>query len=195
MAPTRSAKPLQHDTADRSTLLALARASIAHGLEHASPLQVRPGDYGPALREERAVFVTLTQGGSLRGCIGHLEAVQPLVQDVAENAFQAAFRDPRFPPVQEDDLPTLKIQISVLSPPEPLPFDSEEDLLSRIEPGRDGLILRAGKARGTFLPSVWESLPEPREFLRHLKMKAGLGPDFWSEDVEIWHYHTESFSE
>jgi AmmeMemoRadiSam system protein A len=186
---------LQLDTADRSTLLALARASIAHGLAHASPLRVRPGDYGPALREERAVFVTLTQGDSLRGCIGHLEAVQPLAQDVAENAFQAAFRDPRFSPVQEDDLPSLKIQVSVLSPPEPLTFDSEEDLLSRIEPGRDGLILRAGNARGTFLPSVWESLPEPREFLRHLKMKAGLRPDFWSDGVEIWQYHTESFSD
>jgi AmmeMemoRadiSam system protein A len=190
-----SAEPQRLDAADRRTLLALARASIAHGLAHASPLKVDPGDYGPALREERAVFVTLTQGGSLRGCIGHLEAVQPLAQDVAENAFQAAFRDPRFPPVQEDDLPTLKVQVSVLSPPEPMPFDSEEDLLSRIEPGRDGLILRAGKARGTFLPSVWESLPEPREFLRHLKMKAGLRPDFWSEGVEIWHYHTESFSD
>jgi len=182
-------------TESRQTLLRLARESIAHGLASGRSVRVDPDDFAPELREERAAFVTLKAHGELRGCIGHLEAVQPLVQDVAENAFSAAFRDPRFPPLQDHELPALSIEISVLTPAKKIPFHSEADLLHKIEPGLDGLILRAGRARGTFLPSVWESITEPREFLRHLKMKAGLGPDFWSEDLEVWRYRTESFKE
>jgi len=117
------------------------------------------------------------------------------VLDVAENAFAAAFRDPRFPPLTEPELADLSIEISVLSPSEPLTFGSEEELLQMIEPGRDGLILEAGNARGTFLPTVWESLPQPRDFLRHLKQKAGLHPDHWSDGIRISRYRTESFSE
>jgi AmmeMemoRadiSam system protein A len=195
MAPTAFSEPRTLPAEARNTLLTLARESIAHGLTHGRPLPVDPEDYGPQLRAERAAFVTLKETGTLRGCIGHLEAVQPLVQDVAENAFAAAFRDPRFPPLQDDELTLVSIEISVLTPAEPLEFDSEADLLGRVEPGRDGLILRAGAARGTFLPSVWESLPEPADFLRHLKIKAGLRPDFWSPEIEIWRYRTESFSE
>jgi AmmeMemoRadiSam system protein A len=195
MAPTASSETRTLPTEGRQTLLRLARESIVHGLTCGRPLGVDPEDYAPELRAERAAFVTLKERGTLRGCIGHLEPVQPLVQDVAENAFAAAFRDPRFPPLQDGELPMLSIEISVLTLAEPVTFASEADLLGKVEPRRDGLILRAGAARGTFLPSVWESLPEPRDFLRHLKIKAGLRPDFWSEEVEILRYRTESFSE
>jgi hypothetical protein len=183
------------DASQRRTLLELARASIAHGLTHGCPIKADPSRYAGDLQAERAAFVTLEKRGQLRGCIGHLEAIQPLVLDVAENAFAAAFRDPRFPPLTRPELEELAIEISVLSVALPLSFTSEEELLALLEPGRDGLILEAGAARGTFLPSVWESLPEPRDFLRHLKVKAGLRPDDWSDDIRVRRYRTESFSE
>jgi len=190
-----SVDPNPLDPSQRRTLLALARQSIAHGLDQGCPLSVVPSDYPADLRARRAAFVTLETGGTLRGCIGHLEAVQPLVLDVAENAFAAAFRDPRFRPLTHPELARISIEISVLTPARPLSFTSEEELLRMIEPGRDGLILEEGAARGTFLPTVWESLPEPRAFLRHLKRKAGLRPDHWSDRVRVSRYRTESFSE
>jgi len=195
MAPTPSPDAPLLDPAERRILLGLARASIAHGLAHGRALPVDPADYPPALQARRAAFVTLHEQGQLRGCIGHLEAVQTLVQDVTENAFAAAFRDPRFPPVGSGELNALHIEISVLTVPQPLEIASEADLLTQIEPGRDGLILEDGRARGTFLPSVWSSLPEPAAFLRHLKLKAGLAPDHWSPRVRVSRYRTESFAE
>jgi AmmeMemoRadiSam system protein A len=183
------------DAEQRRTLLELARASIEHGLAHGRPLEVDPLAYSPGLRAERAVFVTLEEHGELRGCIGHLEALQPLVLDVSENAFAAAFRDPRFPALAASELAGLAIEISVLTPPHPLSFSSENELLAIIEPGLDGLILEEGAARGTFLPTVWMSLPEARDFLRHLKIKAGLSPDYWSASIRVQRYRTESFSE
>jgi AmmeMemoRadiSam system protein A len=183
------------DDSDRRALLGLARASVEHGLTYGRPLEADPSRFSAGLRAARAAFVTLKTHGELRGCIGHLEAIQPLVRDVAENAYAAAFRDPRFPPLQRSELDDLRIEISVLSPAEPVTFTSETDLLGRIEPGRDGLILREGAARGTFLPTVWESVPGPRDFLRQLKRKAGLPQDYWSDSLEIWRYRTESFSE
>ncbi len=178
----------------RAMLIDVARRSIQHGLTHGRPLQVNPLDYPEPLREQRASFVTLNRSGQLRGCIGHLEAVAPLVVDVAENAFAAAFRDPRFPPLSAGEFDDLEIHISVLSPPEPMSFTSESDLLGQIRPGVDGLILEDGHAKGTFLPSVWESLPNPRDFLAHLKVKAGLPPTHWSPSVKVYRYETESFS-
>ena len=182
---------LQH----RRILLRVARESIAHGLRSGRPLPVDPKEYDPELRAMRATFVTLNERGRLRGCIGHLEAIQPLVADVAENAFNAAFRDPRFPPVSAGEFDALEIHISVLSPPEPMQFSSQEDLLQQIRPGIDGLILEEGAYRGTFLPSVWEELPDPRQFLAHLKRKAGLPQDYWSDTLKVYRYTTESFSE
>jgi AmmeMemoRadiSam system protein A len=179
----------------RRTLLDLARRSIAHGLDRGTPLQVDPGDYPEPLRYQRATFVTLHIHGALRGCIGHLEAVQPLVRDVVENAYAAAFRDPRFPPVSHQERPALAVHISILTPPEPMTFATEADLLAQIRPGIDGLILTEGQARGTFLPSVWESLAEPRDFLHHLKRKAGLPADHWSDRVRVERYTTESFGD
>jgi uncharacterized protein len=187
-----SAEPL---TLSRAALLDLARRSIAHGLDRGTPLRVDPGDYSEPLQAHRASFVTLHLHGALRGCIGHLEAVQPLVRDVAENAFAAAFRDPRFPPLSRQELTGLAVHISVLTPPQPMTFGSEADLLSQIRPGIDGLILAEGPARGTFLPSVWESLPEPRDFLNHLKRKAGLPADHWSDRVRVQRYTTEPFGD
>jgi AmmeMemoRadiSam system protein A len=179
----------------RATLLDLARRSIAHGLDRGQPLPLDPTDYPEPLRTRLAAFVTLNLGGELRGCIGHLEAIQALALDVTENAFAAAFRDPRFPPLSRREFPDLSIHISVLSPPEPMTFSSEADLLAQIRPGIDGLILSDGQARGTFLPSVWESLPRASDFLNHLKRKAGLPAGYWSDRIQVARYTTESFGD
>ena len=181
--------------ADRQTLLAVARDSIVHGLRAGSALRVTPERFPPALQARRAAFVTLHRRGDLRGCIGHLEAEQPLIADVADNAYSAAFRDPRFPPLQREELVDLEIHISVLSTPQPMAFSSEADLARQLRPRVDGLILQDGPARGTFLPSVWESVAEPGDFLRHLKLKAGLSPAHWSDSIQVWRYRTESFPE
>ena len=178
----------------RRILLDIAGHSIQEGMEKGAALSVDPADYAAELQASRACFVTLNKQGRLRGCIGHLQAIQPLVTDVADNAFAAAFRDPRFPPLQQPEYPELEIHISVLSPPEPMQFDSQQDLLQQIRPGIDGLILKDGSFRGTFLPSVWESLPKAVDFLNQLKLKAGLPTDHWSDTVVVSRYTTESFS-
>lgn len=195
MVPTRLPDPAALDQTHRATLLQVARDSIRHGLDRGRPLGVRIEKYAPPLQALGASFVTLHRTDQLRGCIGHLEATQALVQDVAANAFAAAFRDPRFPPLREDELPQLRVHVSVLTPTFPIPFSSEEDLIAKLRPGVDGLILEEGSARGTFLPSVWESLPDPPEFLRHLKVKAGLKPGHWSDRVKVYRYATESFGD
>ena len=180
---------------ERAQLLQVARNSIRHGLQHGGPLEVDYQEYPPSLQAQRASFVTLHRDGRLRGCIGHLTAIQPLVVDVAGNAYAAAFQDPRFPPVQMAELEDIDLEISVLSVPEPLPYADREDLLARIRPGVDGLILTgpAGHS-GTFLPSVWESLPQPQEFLSNLVLKAGLPLGYWSDDIRMQRYTTESIS-
>ncbi len=192
---TGRAAPPRIPRGERQTLLAVAARSIRSGLDHGAPLSPDPADYPQPLRELRASFVTLTRGGALRGCIGHLEAIQPLVVDVAENAYAAAFRDGRFPPLAAGELEGLNVHISVLTPPVPLPCDSEADLVARLRPGVDGLILEEGRRRGTFLPSVWESLADPAAFVRHLKVKAGLSPAHWSPDIRVYRYETESFGD
>lgn len=174
-------------------LLDVAAESIAKALEQGVPWVPSAGDYPEALREPRATFVTLEMDGDLRGCIGALEAHRPLVQDVAHNAFAAAFQDPRFAPLTAPELPRLTLKISVLSVPEPVAFRSDADLLAQLRPGVDGLILKDKGHRGTFLPAVWEQLPNPSDFLAHLKRKAGLPMDYWSDDLEVLRYTTESF--
>lgn len=185
-----SAKAL--NKVSRRQLLDTARASIVYGLKHGRPLPVDPDQCGRDLTVLRAAFVTLEQSGTLRGCIGSLEAHEPLVRNVARNAFGAAFNDHRFPPVRETDLDTLAIHISILSPSEPIACDSEQDLLDKIRPGVDGLTLVEGSRKGTFLPSVWKSLPEPTAFLRHLKQKAGLPADYWSPTLRFYRYTAET---
>ncbi len=190
-SPDTATVPLDEQT--RSLLLQIAEASIRHGLRYGRPLPVDPEDHQEALQANRASFVTLQKQGELRGCIGHLEACQPLVRDVAENAYAAAFQDPRFPPLSESEMGDIEIHISVLTPATPMSFSSEAELIAQLRPGRDGLILQEGYKKGTFLPSVWESLPEPAEFIRHLKRKAGLPGSYWSESLKVFRYETESF--
>ena len=177
----------------RERLTTLAYEAIEHGICHQRPIPVSTEDWPEELCATRASFVTLHKYDELRGCIGALTATLPLVQDVAEHAFDAAFKDPRFGPVTEFELGLLSIHLSVLSPPEPLTFGSEAELLGMIRPGVDGLILKERAHQGTFLPSVWEKLPDPKQFLRHLKQKARLGPDYWSDTIQIERYSTESW--
>ena len=179
----------------KKNLLKLARDSIKYGLEHKQVLPIKSSDYATELQESKACFVTLHMGKNLRGCIGSLQAYRPLVLDVAKNAFAAAFQDPRFSPLSPNELDQVSISISVLSKPKPLEFDSEEDLLAKIRPQVDGLILTEGQHRGTFLPAVWESLPNAKDFLNQLKLKAGLSPDYWSETIRMERYTSEEFSE
>jgi hypothetical protein len=179
---------------DRSVLLDVARQAIDAAARGRSVALPDPERYSEPLRRVRACFVTLEQHDELRGCIGTLTARRPLVLEVAHMARASAVDDPRFPPVATDELGRLTVTISVLSEPADMTFKSEEDLLSQLRPGVDGLILRDGAHTGTFLPSVWEKLPSPQEFLQHLKRKAGLGPRHWSSTLRIERYTTESFS-
>jgi len=183
-----------YSTGEQAALLQVALASIQSGLDTGSPLQVHPDAYPPALSAMRASFVTLKRNGELRGCIGSLTPVTSLVEDVAHNAFAAAFRDPRFLPLTAGELQDLEIAISVLGPSESIVFSSEQDLLGKLRPGIDGLVLQDGRHRGTFLPAVWESLPKPADFLDHLKLKAGLPASYWSDTLEIQRYTTVSFA-
>ncbi|MBS1270565.1 MAG: hypothetical protein MAG794_01522 [Gammaproteobacteria bacterium] len=177
----------------RERLRGLAQASIRHGIEHGVPVAVRLHEWPDELLEKRSTFVTLHRAGQLRGCIGALEAARSLVQDVASNAYAAAFEDPRFSPVTVDEFPELDIHVSVLSPREPLDVQSEADLLQQLRPGIDGLVLEDGDRRGTFLPAVWRSLPDARDFLAQLKAKAGFPPDYWSESIRAYRYTAEEF--
>ena len=171
----------------------VAREAVEYKLRQGNELAVDTARYPRPLREPGASFVTLQIRGELRGCIGSLQAYQPLVEDVAHNACAAAFSDPRFPPVSLQELPQLEFHISILTPAETMQFTSEADLLRQIRPGVDGLILEDGRHRGTFLPTVWESLPDAVQFLQHLKLKAGLPPDYWSDTLTVSRYTTESF--
>lgn len=178
----------------RALLLKLAKQSIQNGLLTNKPLPVKVEDYPPELQKKRATFVTLEINDQLRGCIGMLEAECPLVLDVVKNAFSAAFNDPRFPPLKIFEFEQLQYHISVLQPAEPMQFKSESDLVGQIRPGIDGLILEDGYHRGTFLPSVWESLPDPYDFWIHLKHKASMPSNYWSDTLRVSRYTTESFS-
>ena len=177
---------------DRKNLLKLAQDAIFYGLKHQQVMPIKLEDYAAHLQEIRAVFVTLEINKNLRGCIGSLEAHRPLVEDIAYNAYAAAFSDPRFSPLNEAEFPQLKIHISILNQAEPMQFTSEQDLIRQLRPGVDGLILTDNGFRGTFLPSVWESLPKSEDFLAHLKLKAGLPQNYWSDTIKIERYTVES---
>jgi len=174
-------------------MLDTARAAIRHGLDTGRPPVVDLAACPEKLRQPGAAFVTLTLDGALRGCIGSLEPHRPLLEDVAMNAWAAAFQDPRFPPLSEIEFTRLDLHISILGPPRPLEFNSEQDLIAQLRPGRDGLIIRQGDRQATFLPAVWESLPEAHDFLQQLKLKAGISAPLQAETSSAWHYQTESF--
>jgi len=190
-SPDRSKEP-EGASPGTALLLDIARQSIGCGLRTGRPLVVDPDAYPTELGERRATFVTLRSAGELRGCLGGLVANRPLVADVAHSAFGAAFRDRRFPPLGADEFDALEIHISILSPLEPLSAPDEKALLDAIRPGVDGLVVQDGDRQGTFLPAVWEGLPEPSEFWRELKRKAGLPLDSWSSRWEIFRYTVES---
>ena len=172
-------------------LLLTARASILSGLERGTPLEPEVEGCPAPLRESRASFVTLEVERHLQGCLGSLEPIRPLISDVAFNAHGAAFRDPRFEPLKRAKFELLEVKISVLSPLERMNVDSEEALLEQVRPHIDGLLLKYASQRGTFLPAVWQSLPDPREFLTELKVKAGLSPVGWPSGLEVYRYTTE----
>jgi hypothetical protein len=176
---------------NRRSLLDLAYRSIESGLKTGHPLNVNLRDYSEELSKQRATFVTLKKNKQLRGCIGMLEAVLPLAEDISENAFSAAFKDPRFPPLEKNELNDLEIHLSILSPSEPMIFTSEQDLIAQIRPNIDGLILVIDSRKGTFLPSVWQSIPVADQFLQHLKQKAGLAKNYWSDQIKVYRYTTE----
>ena len=177
--------PCSEWSAERgSLLLRIARESVAEALG----LGVTAGCEEPWLREPGACFVTLRQQGDLRGCVGSVQACRSLFEDVWSNARAAAFRDTRFRPVEAWELPEISVEVSLLSAPEPLACASEEEALRRLRPGVDGIVLEYEEHRGTFLPQVWEQLPDPRDFLDHLKAKAGLRRGFWSPEVRLQRY-------
>ncbi len=180
---------------DRRYLLDIARESIAHGLSHGCALRPDATQAPEALRAPGASFVTLKRRAELRGCIGSLDPQRPLIEDIAHNAWAAAFRDPRFPPLIAPERVGLSIAISVLGLPEPLPCKTRDELLARLRPGTDGLIVIDGRHRATYLPIVWEQLPDSERFVASLFEKAGLAPNHWSETLRFARYTTESFGD
>jgi len=176
-------------------LLTLARQSIEYGLNNGRHLEVDDRSYDSDLQTKLSSFVTLHLNNKLRGCIGSLEAHYLLVEDVARHAYAAAFDDPRFPALETAELEHITLDISVLGPQSAVVCHSELDLLDQLSPGEDGIIIKEGFQQATFLPSVWEQLPDKQEFIGQLKQKAGLPRDYWSPNLEIFRYQTLNFSE
>ena len=172
-------------------LLPIARAAISGALK----VSYKADESAPWLAEHGACFVTLTQRGELRGCIGSLQAHQPLLADIKGNAISAAIRDPRFTPLSTEELDITTVEISLLSSTQAMEVRDEADALAQLRPGVDGIIFEFGRYRSTFLPQVWESLAQPRQFLGMLRRKAGLPDDFWAEDVKLLRYTVTKWSE
>ena len=179
------------DAKQGKTLLHLARAAIAKELGFLSNDFPR-SDW---LEQPGATFVTLTLHGQLRGCIGSLEAYRPLIDDVQHNAIAAAFQDPRFDPLDKAEFAEVLVDVSLLSKPEAIQFTSEQDALAQLHPGKDGVIIEYGRHRATYLPQVWAQLQQPEVFIVHLKSKAGLPEDFWSDGVKLSRYTVSKWSE
>lgn len=194
---------------EKQYLLKLARESIEYYLDSGSMLNIGEKDKKEMLKdigkegekklkEMKGCFVTLTMHTALRGCIGHLLPIQPLYKDVIENAVNAAFKDPRFPPMVKKELEDIHIEISVLEIPKKLNYKDEKDLVEKLTKAKPGVILKKGFHQATFLPQVWEDLPNPEEFLTHLSMKAGLPPFEWkkgADSITIEVYGVEKFEE
>ncbi|MDG9670375.1 AmmeMemoRadiSam system protein A [Hahella sp. CR1] len=175
---------------EKKRLYEVASLSIEQGLISGERRIFDLSGYSDTLCQPAATFVTVLKQGELRGCIGVLEAVRPLVQDVSHNAFSAAFEDPRFTALKPDEWPLCALHISVLTQPQLLPVTSEQDLAGKLKVGEDGLILSWRGRRATFLPSVWEQLPNPEDFIGQLKRKAGLDREFWDKDMKAEIYQT-----
>jgi AmmeMemoRadiSam system protein A len=182
---------------EQQLLLRLAREAMECGVKGEAPPPLDESVLPPRLREEGSSFITLTVRGELRGCIGSLEPRQSLAQDVREHAVAAALKDPRFPPVREKELSGIEIEVSRLTRPIPLEYEDAEDLLSKLCPHVDGVIVQDGSHhRATFLPQVWEKISDPAEFLGSLCYKMGADPNLWRmKHLEVFIYHVEEFHE
>ncbi len=174
-------------------LLSIARSAISDALGQS--MDGSMPNHEDWIREKGACFVTLKINGALRGCMGSLEAHRSLFEDIRTNAIAAALHDPRFPPLTADELARTMIEVSLLSPMRKLDVHSEEEAVTRLRPGQDGVVFQYGDRKATFLPQVWEQLPETHQFLAHLRIKAGLSPGFWRPDVLVYTYTVEKFSE
>ena len=179
------------ESVDGTLLVALARAAISSQFGLIFSVN---GD-AAFLQRPGATFITLKNNGQLRGCIGSLSVHRSLLDDVRANARAAAFKDPRFGPLRFEELDSIRIEVSLLSALRPMVFSDEADALSQLRPGIDGLVLECGDKRGTFLPQVWENLPEPRAFLKELKRKAGLAADFWDAGLRLSRYTVAKWAE
>lgn len=181
---------------ERKTLLQLAREALEYGVRGQQPPALREASLSEHLRADGATFVTLTIHGELRGCIGTLEPHQPLAEDVRQHTLAAAFEDPRFPPVQEDEVGRIQIEVSRLTRPLPLEYKDAADLLTKLRPHVDGVILHDGMRRATFLPQVWDKIPHAPTFLDHLCSKMGLHENAWRvKHLEVLTYQVEEFHE
>src|SRR3989338_1257107 len=179
------------NTEQGKILLPIARAAISRVLD----VPHTADETAPWLAEHGACFVTLTQNGELRGCIGTLQAHRPLLADVKSNAVSAAMHDPRFMPLSAEELDITTVEISLLSPTTAMDVRDEADALAQMRPNVDGILFEYGRYRSTFLPQVWEQLPQPRQFMAHLRRKAGLPDDFWEEGVKLSRYTVTKGSE
>lgn len=175
--------------ANQKDLLRIAAQSVVTGFERGRPLRLRESKYPEELREKGATFVNLYYNGDLRGSAGSTSAHRSIIEDVAENAYAAAFSDFRFIPLSEEELKDTEISISFLSSPSLIRFDSEEDLLSKLNPKTDGVILKERSNRALFLPQIWETFPSPKDFFDHLKQRAGLPSDYWSPTIKVYRFN------
>jgi AmmeMemoRadiSam system protein A len=181
---------------EKQILLQHAREAMEYGVTGRTLPILDQNSLPPNLLEHGSSFVTLTIHTELRGCIGSLEANQPLVDDVREHAIAAALQDPRFPPVQPAELDSIHLEISRLTAPQPLEYSSAGDLIKKLRPHVDGVILKNGHRRATFLPQVWEKLPDPVQFLEHLCQKMGMDADAWRHiPMDVLVYQAEDFGE
>jgi uncharacterized protein len=181
---------------EQEILLKIAREALEKSIQGKKLPEVKLDQLPPSLQEDGASFVTLTINNRLRGCIGTLQAYQPLAKDVQEHAIAAALQDFRFPSVQPAELPQIEIEISVLSPHQPLTYDSPENLIRRLRPGVDGVVLQDGFRKATFLPQVWDKLPKPEDFLSQLCLKMGATNDLWrKKPLQVFTYQVQEFHE
>jgi AmmeMemoRadiSam system protein A len=177
-------------------LLDLARKTIKNRLSNSEPPRIDPETVPQKLQERLGTFVTVTIDGNLRGCIGHIIPRETLIEGIRENALNAAFRDPRFPPLTQEEFDQIELEISILTRPQELAYTDANDLLAKLRPGVDGVIIKRGYHEATFLPQVWEQLPDKKEFLTHLCLKAGLSPDSWKkEKLVVSTYQVQAFEE
>jgi AmmeMemoRadiSam system protein A len=195
-APPAPPPAAQFNPAERQFLLGLARRTLTRVTAGHDLPEIKSDTVPAPCRAAKGCFVTLTESGELRGCIGNILPAGPLYQAIMDNTRSAALRDPRFPPVTAEEAAQVHLEISVLTVPEPLAFASPDDLLARLQPHRDGVVLQIGGRRATFLPQVWEQLPDKAEFLSHLAAKAGCPPSAWrGKDVSVSLYRAEAFQE